>query len=151
MKLKSLLLCLIFSGGLIAQQSDDTQQTKLNPNYQQLKKSGKALTIAGGAGMVIGAGLLYIGSVNTIANGVVNIINPQPVEENNGKTETIIGSVLFFGGAAALIVGLSKSSKARRMLEAGTISFQPYVPPLRLSPKAIIPQTGFTINLPLSK
>jgi hypothetical protein len=150
MKLQCCFLSLIFSGGLFAQQSDTLQQTNNIPTYEQMRKSGRTLTFVGGAGIISGLVLWTIAG-SKAANQIGNVFTLQPVDESSGEVEAIFGTILFVGGTAAFITGISKSSKARRMLEAGTISFQPYAPPMRVTPKAIIPQTGFTIGIPIRR
>jgi hypothetical protein len=119
--------------------------------HEKMRTTGNTLKIVGGVAMLGGLIAMTAGANEAVGSSLSNVLTRQPVDENAGEGAAIAGGILFFGGVALLITGIVKTSKAKKMKAAAVVRFQPYAPPMKLTPKATIPQNGFTIGISIGK
>ncbi|HSK13859.1 MAG TPA: hypothetical protein VK907_11635 [Phnomibacter sp.] len=114
--------------------------------YEQMMRQAGGWKIAGGVSA--GAGIIFwVVAAAKVTREVVGVIVLNPPDENAGKAEATIGTVLFASGAAMFMVGAIRSSKAKKMLAAGQISLTPVAPPAFIAPGTTVRQAGVTYKM----
>lgn len=119
--------------------------------YASMKKTGNTLMIVGGIAMVGGAALAITQGQKGLGSSLASAFGSTSANPNDGVAGSVAGFIMFLGGTAMLITGISKTTKANKMKEAGKISLIPATPPVHLAPKTTIAQQGFTLGIPIGK
>jgi hypothetical protein len=134
---------------VVTAQVDSTNNESVQlSTYELMRKNATTLKLVGGVSTGVGIGLLLIAGTK-VATETMGIFLLQEPDYNQGKTEGTIGTILLIGGVGLYIAGGVKSSKAKKMLAAGEISFYPGAPPAFVAPKASLNQLGFTYRMSL--
>jgi hypothetical protein len=136
---------------LLAQHDTIGTSPKQPATYESMKKSASTRMIVGGVAMVGGAILFYTQYQKNFSSGFASAFGSTTANPNEGEAGAIAGFILFAGGTALLISGISKSSKAKKWKAAGKISLHTNTPPVQLAPKANITQQGFTLSIPIGR
>jgi hypothetical protein len=149
--LSSLFAMLILPFYLFAQQEPVDTLVNQPTTYASMKKTGNTLMIVGGIAMARGAALFITQGQKAFGSSLASAFGSTSVNPNDGVAGSVAGFIVFLGGTAMLITGISKTTKANKWKAAGKISLHTNTPPVYLAPKTTIAQQGFTFGIPIGR